>query len=155
MAAAARLAESAIPSEGHDPTPLARCSVAKSQEQPLVTEWPAPYKARLEALLQEGAVLADYSGCELPIVDGCKVAGKYGWHKTTRSTDTTDIRDEDELFAKLPLGALTLSGDLKSRGSLHVQLAANEDEATLRGARGINGPSGDPGRIVIGGRADG
>lgn len=110
-----------MPNDGEDPTELARCRVAASQEQPLVTEWPASYKARLEALLSGGAVAVEYSGCELRIVDRCELAGSYAWKKTTLSTDSTEIRDEDELYAKLPLGAALLSGDLKTKGSLRVQ----------------------------------
>lgn len=117
----APVAQAVMPNAGHDTTQLARCSVAASQEQPLVTEWPASYKARLEALLLEGAVAVEYSGCELRIVDRCRVPGSYAWKKTTLSTDTTDIRDEDELYAKLPLGAALLSGELKTSGTLHVQ----------------------------------
>ena len=105
-------AHSAMPNDGQDPTRLAKCHVAASREQPLVTEWPAPYKARLEALLQGGAVAVEYSGCDLKIVDRCRLAGSYAWKKTTLSTDTTDIQDEDDLYAKLPLGAATLSGPL-------------------------------------------
>jgi hypothetical protein len=115
------VAQSAMPNGGLDPTPLAKCQVAASHEQPLVTEWPASYKARLEALLHEGAVAVEYSGCELRIVDTCRIPGSYAWKKTTLSTDTTDIRDEDDLYAKLPLGAVSLEGQLKTSGSLHVQ----------------------------------
>src|SRR5690606_2679154 len=93
----AATAESAMPNEGHDTAELARCTVAKSHEQPLVTEWPASYKARLEALLQAGAVAVEYSGCDLRIVDRCRLSGGYAWKKTTLSTDTTDIQDEDDL----------------------------------------------------------
>ena len=110
-------ARSAMPNDGHDTSHLAKCSVAASREQPLVTEWPAPYKARLEAMLQAGAVAVEYSGCELKIVDRCRLAGSYAWKKTTLSTDTTDIEDEDDLYAKLPLGAAALSGQLKTSGS--------------------------------------
>lgn len=110
-----------MPNGGHDTTPLAKCSVAQSHDQPLVTEWPASYKARLEAMLQGGAVAVEYANCELKIVDRCKLPGSYAWRKTTLSTDTTDIRDEDELYAKLPLGAVALSGELKTSGTLHVQ----------------------------------
>jgi len=117
----APVAQAVMPNGGHDVTPLAKCSVAQNHDQPLVTEWPASYKARLEAMLQGGAVAVEYAGCELRIVDRCKLAGSYAWRKTTISTDTTDIRDEDELFAKLPLGAVALSGELKTSGSLSVQ----------------------------------
>jgi hypothetical protein len=120
-ACGAALAPQVVPNEGHDPSPLAKCSVAASHEQPLVTEWPASYKARLEALLHEGAVAVEYSGCDLRLIDRCKVPGSYAWKKTTLSTDSTDIHDEDDLFAKLPLGAASLSGQLKTSGSLHVQ----------------------------------
>lgn len=119
--ASAPLADAVIPNGGHDPTELAKCSVAASQDQPLVTEWPAPYKARLEALLAQGAVAVEYTGCELKIVDRCKIPGSYAWHRTTLSTDATQIRDEDDLYAKLPLGALSLAGELKTRGSLEVE----------------------------------
>jgi hypothetical protein len=115
------VAQSRMPNGGHDPSHLAKCSVAASREQPLVTEWPAPYKARLEALLQGGAVAVEYSGCDLRIIDRCRLSGSYAWKKTTLSTDTTDIQDEDDLYAKLPLGAAALSGQLKTSGSLHVQ----------------------------------
>jgi hypothetical protein len=114
-------AHAAMPNGGHDTSHLAKCSVAASREQPLVTEWPAPYKARLEALLQGGAVAVEYSGCDLRIIDRCRLSGSYAWKKTTLSTDTTDIQDEDDLYAKLPLGAASLSGQLRTSGTLHVQ----------------------------------
>jgi hypothetical protein len=117
----AAVAQAVMPNNGQEITPLAKCSVGASHDQPLVTEWPASYKARLEAMLQGGAVAVEYAGCELRIIDRCKLPGSYAWRKTTLATDTTDIRDEDELFAKLPLGAVALSGELKTSGSLHVQ----------------------------------
>ncbi len=119
--AGAPLADAAMPNGGQDPTELAKCSVAASQDQPLVTEWPAPYKARLEAMLMQGVVAVEYTGCELKIVDRCKLPGSYAWHRTTLSTDATQIRNEDELYAKLPLGALSLGGELKARGQLEVE----------------------------------
>lgn len=117
----APLAAAVVPNEGRDTSPLAKCRVAASQDQPLVTEWPASYKARLEAKLLEGGVAVEYLGCELRIVDRCKLSGSYEWRRTTLSTDTTDIRNEDELYAKLPLGAAHLSGELRTSGSLHVK----------------------------------
>jgi hypothetical protein len=117
----APLADAVMPNGGTEPTELAKCSVAASQDQPLVTEWPAPYKARLEAMLMQGVVAVEYSGCELKIVDRCKLPGSYAWTRTTLSTDATQIRDEDELYAKLPLGAFSLAGELKTRGQLEVQ----------------------------------
>jgi len=114
--------------EGHspasapsDPTPLAKCQISKNQESPLVTEWPASEKARFESLLSTQAVAVAYSGCELSIVETCRVPGSYAWRRTTLSTDTVEISDADELYAKLPLGALGLEGELQRAGRLAVR----------------------------------
>jgi hypothetical protein len=111
----------AMPNDGHDSSPLMKCSIAASHSEPLVTEWPASSKARLEALLTEGAVAVAYSGCELRIIDACRPKGAYKWSRTTLSTDTTEIRSEDDLYTKLPLGAATLEGELRRAGSLSVR----------------------------------
>jgi hypothetical protein len=135
------LPQAVMPNGGHDTTPLAKCTVAASHDQPLVTEWPASYKARLEAMLQAGAVAVEYSGCELRIVDRCRLSGSYAWRKTTLSTDTTDINDEGELFAKLPLGAVALEGQLRASGSLHVQTTVS-GQMQLVGAAADDATSG-------------
>jgi hypothetical protein len=114
-------AQAVVPNDGHDTAALAKCGVAKNHDQPLVTEWPASYKARLEAMLNDGVVAVEYSGCDLRILDRCRIPGSYAWKRTTLSVDTTEIADEDDLYAKLPLGAATLSGQLKTSGTLYVQ----------------------------------
>jgi len=110
-----------LPNEGKDPTALAKCSVSKSQASPLVTEWPASEKANLESRLREGAVVVAYSGCEMHLLPQCKPGGKYLWNRTTLAEDTVEIRTEDDLYAKLPLGAASLEGELKSSGRLAVR----------------------------------
>lgn len=103
------------------PAQLAKCHVAASQENPLVTEWPAPEKANLEGLLRQGAVVVAYSGCSLKLLPECRVAGAYAWRRTTTSTDVLEIHDADELYAKLPLGAVTLEGELQRSGRIAMQ----------------------------------
>lgn len=98
-----------------------RCREAALRESPLVTEWSAAEKANLEARLREGAVAVEYTGCEMRPVTGCQIRGSYRWQQTTLSSDTIDIRSEDELFAKLPLGALNLEGELERSGHLRVR----------------------------------
>jgi hypothetical protein len=49
------------------------------------------------------------------------MTGAYSWRRTTISTDTVEILSADELFAKLPLGATTLEGELERTGRLAVQ----------------------------------
>jgi hypothetical protein len=107
-------------SEPSDPTPLARCKVAASANNPLVTEWPASEKAHLQSLVARQAVAVEYTGCELRIIPECKLPGRYVWNRTTLSTDTLEIRNADELFAKLPIGAIGLEGELERSGRLAV-----------------------------------
>jgi hypothetical protein len=109
------------PAQHLDPTPLARCQVGGGAQNPLVTEWSASEKARLESLLGSQTVFVRFTGCELVLVDACRQAGVYGWTRTTLSTDTVEIRSEDELYAKLPIGAARLQGELRSSGRLAVQ----------------------------------
>lgn len=104
-----------------DPTPLAKCTVSANHTSPLVTEWPASEKAHLESLAAQRTVAVEYSGCELRIVDGCELPGQYVWQRTTLATDTIEIADADELYAKLPIGAIGLEGELERSGKLAVQ----------------------------------
>jgi hypothetical protein len=99
---------------------LTKCKVAASQLNPLVTEWPASEKANLEVNLREGAVVVAYSGCEMRMLPSCRLGGAYGWQRTTPATDVIEIRSEDDLYAKLPLGAVALAGELRSAGRLSV-----------------------------------
>jgi hypothetical protein len=87
----------------------------------LVTEWPASAKARLERVLRSQAIVVRVSGCDLEVLEGCKIDAPYEFTKTTRSTDTIAIENEDDLFAKLPLGAFGLETELKRTGRLAVR----------------------------------
>ncbi len=97
-----------------------RCRVGSGRTNPLVTEWPASEKANLEALLRGGAVAVEYTGCAMRVLTQCRVRGKYLWQRTTPASDKVEINDEDELWAKLPLGAVSLETELKRSGKLTV-----------------------------------
>jgi hypothetical protein len=103
------------------PVEGARCKIAASQMSPLVTEWPASEKANLEVLLRTGGVAVAYSGCEMRLLPQCSLGGAYVWQRTTPSSDALEIRNADELYAKLPLGAVALEGELKASGRLTMQ----------------------------------
>jgi hypothetical protein len=104
-----------------DPTPLAKCQVGKSASNPLVTEWPASEKAHLQSMASSRIVAVEYSGCELRIVDSCPLSGGYQWSRTTLATDMVDIQNADDLYAKLPIGAVGLEGELARSGRLAVK----------------------------------
>jgi hypothetical protein len=103
------------------PTGEARCKVAASQSNPLVTEWPASEKANFEALLRQGSVAVSYSGCVMRVLPRCRLNGGYRWQRTTPASDFVQIDNEDDLYAKLPLGAVNLEAELKRSGHLLVQ----------------------------------
>jgi hypothetical protein len=98
-----------------------RCLVAASQGSPLVTEWPASEKANLEVRLREGGVAVTYSGCSMRILSQCQLGGHYQWQRTTPATDRIEIENVDELYSKLPLGAVNLEGELERSGRLAVR----------------------------------
>jgi hypothetical protein len=98
-----------------------RCLRAAENASPLLTEWPASEKAMLEAALRQGGVAVEYTGCEMRPITGCELRGSYQWNRTTLTTDARKIDDEDELFAKLPLGAFGLKAELARSGRLEVR----------------------------------
>ena len=101
--------------------PASRCRTSAASDSPLVTEWSASEKAHLEGLSANQAVAVVFSGCELRVVDGCRPSGKYGWRRTTLSTDTIEIGSGDDLWTKLPLGAVRLEGELARSGRLAIR----------------------------------
>jgi hypothetical protein len=99
----------------------ALCRAAALRETPLVTEWSAAEKASLQARLRSGGLAVEYTGCSMRPILSCTVRGSYRWQRTTLSSDTIGIQNKDELFAKLPLGALSLKGELERAGLLKVR----------------------------------
>src|SRR6188768_1557651 len=105
------------------PDEAARCGLAARNESPLVTEWSPAEKANLQARLRSGALAVEFTGCSMRPILGCSVRGSYRWQRTTLSSEAIEIHDQDELFAKLPLGALALEGELARSGRLAVRTA--------------------------------
>jgi len=103
------------------PSEQFKCKVAAGRENPLVTEWPASEKANLEARLRQGAVVVEYSGCNMRLLPACQLGGQYSWQHTTVTSDVIEIQNADDLYAKLPLGALSLEGELERTGRLTVK----------------------------------
>jgi len=119
-AACGAVAPAAKAPDSPDRAQLAKCSVHADQQRPLIVEWPATERSRLESTASSRMIVVKYSGCEMQVLDQCSVAGAYSFEKTSLSTDGFTVRDEDELYAKLPLGAASLEGELKAAGSLSL-----------------------------------
>jgi hypothetical protein len=72
-------------------------------------------------MVASGPVAVSYTGCELHIVSECSLGkGKYEFQRTTVDSDTVEISNDDDLYAKLPLGAARLEADLQRSGRLAV-----------------------------------
>lgn len=114
----------AMPPPIEDPTPLSKCLPARSSDSPLVTEWPASEKAHIESLLAHQAVVVRYADCELRILEGCRPAGRYLFQRTSLATDTVEITEVNDLYAKLPVGAASLEAELAASGRLAIHTTA-------------------------------
>jgi len=100
----------------------ARCGVSKGHAEPLVVEWPSSVRAKLEALTKKSLVAVHWEGCELEVLSHCKVPGTYAWTPITRKEDRVSMRDQDELWANVPIGAGGLESKLARSGALHVRM---------------------------------
>jgi hypothetical protein len=103
------------------PSQAASCRSSAGHDQPLVTEWTAAEKSNLESQVRSGGVVVSFTGCTMRVLTQCHTREQYGWVRTTPSSDWIEIRNEDELYAKLPLGAASLKGELQGSGSLTMQ----------------------------------
>src|SRR5262249_29795613 len=49
------------------------------------------------------------------------LSGSYVWQRTSPSRDVLEIHNEADLFTRLPLGAVSLAGELERSGALSVE----------------------------------
>jgi hypothetical protein len=101
---------------------------AKGHDRPFVVEWDATDLASFEAKAQRDTVVVRYKGCEMEVLHQCSdavVAGKFGSYGTPQFTSGTEqgfeIKNEGELYAKLPLGAARLSGRISGGEELRLK----------------------------------
>ncbi len=102
----------------------ATCKVARDPLNPLIVEWPAAAKVDLETASRRGLVAVSYSGCVMKVLSACELKGDYNFEETTPARDRMEISDNNELYAKLPLGAASLKGELSAGASLELDYVA-------------------------------
>ena len=91
--------------------------------QPLLVEWPAAERARLESRALRGLVAVHYDGSRLDVLPACTSPHRYGYASSNLHRDRIVIESRDELGAKLPLSVASLGGKLAQHGRLVVDLA--------------------------------
>jgi len=86
-------------------------------------------------------VLVRYQGCDLKVLDGCandSLRGSIGAYRpidwTAGQLERVDIKSEDELFTKLPLGVAALSGAVKRGEHLHMEYFVSGTRTATRSA---------------------
>jgi hypothetical protein len=99
-----------------------KCGVEKSQAKPLIVEWPSADRSELESKVGQGLVVVHYVGCDMSVLSRCTVPAKYTYRGVTRNQDKIEMKDEDDLYANLPVGAFKLEGKLKRSGRLTVDM---------------------------------
>ena len=117
------LASQMIDSPDLDIEGQSKCKVSKSQQRPLIVEWPSADRAGLEAQVTKGLVVVKYQGCEMEVLRRCSASDtKYSYIPITRKRDRVTMRDADDLYANIPLGAAQLEGKLERAGELTVTM---------------------------------
>jgi hypothetical protein len=103
----------------YNPKGQTKCGLTKSQAKPLIVEWPSADRGELEAQARNrGIVGVHYQGCEMQVLDGCTAPVKYGYSPITRKKDRVVMRDADDLYANIPVGAARLEAKLEKSGEL-------------------------------------
>ncbi|MCA9646614.1 MAG: hypothetical protein KC492_38270 [Myxococcales bacterium] len=104
-----------------------------------VVEWDATDLASFEAAAQDDVVFVQLENCQLRVLYGCKdeaLHGRYGRYDQIQATSGTregfDIRDQTELSAKLPLGAVSLGGQVSSDRGLKLSYFVAGQRRALR-----------------------
>jgi hypothetical protein len=105
----------------------ARCPDADGDARPFVVEWDATDLATFEAKASRDLVFVKYEGCEIEMLYGCSdngVPGRYGAYQspifTSGTVESFEMRDRDELYAKLPLGAVSFDSEIAVGQSLEL-----------------------------------
>jgi len=99
------------------------CSSVRPQTEPDLMAWDPGSRATLKSIKDQGVAVVRYEaeGCNvsLHVLPNCKAKGKYVF-SSYNARDTKLAHDANELFAKLPLGAATLSGKLKGTRAIRA-----------------------------------
>ena len=105
-----------------------RCPDEDGDARPFVVEWDATDLATFEAKANRDLVFVKYEGCEIEMLYGCSdnsVPGRYGAYAqpvfTSGTVESFEMRDQGELWAKLPLGAESIGAQVSAGSTLELQ----------------------------------
>lgn len=105
-----------------EPKDATKCRVKASQTKPLVVEWRGEDRGALETQARRGVIVVRYDGCEMEVLSRCTASVQYQYAGMNPKRDSQSIRNEDELYATVPIGAARLEGKLQQFGELNVKM---------------------------------
>ncbi len=105
-----------------EPKGSAKCYVKASQRKPMVVEWRGEDRAVLETQARKGLIVVRYDGCEMEVLTRCTAPAQYTYAANNPQKSVESIRNEDELYAAVPIGAARLEGKLRQYGELNVKM---------------------------------
>src|SRR5688572_10074273 len=117
----------------------ATCKVAKDPLNPLIVEWPGTSKVELDSVSKRGVVVVSYVGCTLKVLASCGAGGDYAFTSVTPARDKLQMADQNELYARLPLGAASLKGELSMGSSLELDYIAVGQRITEKPPKSMTG----------------
>jgi hypothetical protein len=104
-----------------------RCIDHGDEHKLFVVEWDATDGSTFQARAERDIVFVAFEDCQMRVIDGCSdgsLAGRYGTYRkpvfTSGATESFVIETQDELATKLPLGVVTLGGELSNRRALEL-----------------------------------
>jgi tetratricopeptide (TPR) repeat protein len=119
---------------------VATCAAAKDPDNPFVVEWSGANLSALEAASQQGLVVVSYDCSALKVLTNCKAEGTYTLAALTPSRDGFEVSSKEELFARLPLGALSLQGEVSQSRSLRLDyVITGQKRATPERPKRVSG----------------
>jgi sulfatase modifying factor 1 len=119
---------------------VATCAAAKDPDNPFIVEWSGANLSALEAASQQGLVVVSYDCSALKVLTGCKAEGAYTLAALTPSRDGFEVSSKDELFARLPLGALSLQAEVSQARSLRLDyVITGQKRATPERPKRVSG----------------
>jgi hypothetical protein len=106
----------------------ARCPSGAAVDSPFVVEWDATDLSTFEAKASRDVVFVRYAACTIEMLYGCSdngIPGRYGRYQepifTSGTVESFTMQNQDDVWAKLPLGAAKFGGSIQVGESLELK----------------------------------
>lgn len=98
-----------------------KCGIEHEQSAPLIVDWTAGARSRLEAAVLRGGVLpVKVSACDIEPLWQCESTARYAYASATSRRETERIADDKSLYARVPVSAVSLEARIAAGGELTV-----------------------------------